>query len=114
MNKNSTKFELHDDPPLPPPIEQYQSHEKRGIREGAMVSQDLSRGKELTTRYTDITDLQTQYPTVIPPTNGEMVINAKGDWNKNPAFRPDFIKITFNIKLEDIPSGWGSPGGGNG
>lgn len=78
---------------------------KRGVRPGAMVSSDLSYTQSppryLTTEYANDVDLHAEYPTALIPTDNQIVINAKGDWNTDTSFRPDFIVITFNLRLDN-------------
>jgi hypothetical protein len=87
---------------------------KRGINPGSMVSQDLSYKsddpKYLTTEYNTDIDLLTDYPNALIPTGNRVIINAKGDWNTNNAFRPEYIELTFNLKIDyNEAMGCGSP-----
>lgn len=91
---------------------------KRGVRPGAMVSTDLSYAQSppryLTTEYVNDVDLHADYPTALIPTDNQIVINAKGDWNTDTSFRPDFIVITFNLRLDNNGISCVNAGGGNG
>ena len=99
---------------MPVPIT-YKLIHKRGRLVGSLVSEDLSEHNGCSATNVSQLDVETMAPGAILPTAaGQTIVTPKGDWNTINSFRPEFVKITFNLSMEDISpcilQGPGHPG----